>query len=1598
MSSRNKLVKAIQNLFRQMMQLARVITKSLMNWLLRSLLIIGRRSKLSTAGFLLPTVTMVILVVILLTTAMMFRAFDRSKNASNIRVDTAVLAAGTPAIDRAKAKIAALFTDPTLPRSTPGDSPLSEAMTSSIKAYTLGDEVPLKLGFDIDKNGGALNETGQLEKQETLKTAWRYPVDTDNDGKFDSFTLYGIFFRSPTRDTSGKFDRPRNPLEARTPPLDESSTSNQCPAASGTSASLVGDTNWQKLGSKLKKSFYVFTATVPITDPALLGLDTTKYQAAKTKGFSALEFQQDQARIPLTNNAVVYEDDLEIAPGAGLKLNGRIFANANLLTGKVFDPIRLYQVSSPDSCFFEAENSKIVVGGNVGNGRITGEGEGNGVQVDLFNPDANPGANPLGANINATNKSVTEAATDTAYNSLAYAQRLNLLVDAQFAKADTTDPSEVKSNIIKRQAAAGNTLDPVELRREELEIYFGKRLRRVPFKEVAFGASGVGTETAGSVLLGSGDSLRPLDKWVYPFDFTNNNTSNTGLTLQLNKLPATEPQKQQEVYKGREKLIGDRILVGNNLPFLWYDTTTAKFIGKDSPQKILPTNNWDEVGNNPATQARTRTTRVDKLTSLNAGVTERDGLMEQKAAEAKPNPLDNQGGLRIVTGAGIYVDDDGVVGNGVALRPRNTYSFLPNPTLNTGVTPPPNLNNNAALPNIYVWPDSMPMTGGAGEARKGDLLMRATAVYHYAQEAGAAQKPIACVSSYYNPTNAITAQNEEALLANWTNPSADKTAGTLANPGGLKNGRSNNGIVYTFPGRNIATYLLELTRQARLVFPDGRIANEPLRNALEKNTLNKPLSLAENSAIDTAICAIELLKTPSPVPMAAPPVPHGAIYETTFLDAREIKSIGNATTPLSTDYNRSLELRQPLEVRATALDVNLLRTKTIAGGPGGQEYLIPNSGIIYATRDDALLDKSNSSKLVSPTDYQLDPTRRPNAIVLTNGSNLSRQTGYRPEEKGFILASNLPAYVKGDFNLHSEGEEFKGGSLLADDWSNFYARTAANINDNFACRTGDPRLPNNKCQTGDTWRAATVLADAVTLLSNNYRFGFRNEGDFDLRNNVGNAPGYDFNGNNTISATDPAVSEIALGFDLNGNNNKTDTIVLETQITATAAQKLNGLFDNNFLTSADWFQPADGFPKDFDIAPTATGVQGSSYVNNFVTPIQRRVVGFPEYLMEMCTKVPVSSCTPTDWSVDGGGMKASGQIGVLYALGTHKAGTTADLAYDSDTADSAPEFRRYARRVAFRRNVGNGRLLLDANKHPVPLGIDGAGKIQAFEGSTAVVPRIKANAPTLWYRTTVRSTYGGLQVPVVNNYVATNPLFYQTANGQKLTGLDPKEQPLLVPVLQIQTPTGTPGSSALNPQGVSTDAGKNWMQTATETKSNLVAIAGDTPARPTESNGGLENFVRFLENWENVNSRISGSLIQYKRSAYATGPWQTIQLTGSTPKGDTALFGTGYRQVYRTKNTPLAGSSTEGMSPFYYPPNRQWGYDVALLSQLPDLITQQFTQPPTTPPSEYFREVNRDDPWIETLLCAVLVNPPNPTKPAAINDSQRPSTCAIPNN
>ena len=900
------------------------------------------------------------------------------------------------------------------------------------------------------------------------------------------------------------------------------------------------------------------------------------------------------------------------------------------------------------------------------------------------------------------------------------------------------------------------------------------------------------------------------------------------------------------------------------------------------------------------------------------------------------------------------------------------------------------------------------------------------------------------------------------------------------------------------------------------------------------------------------------------------------------------------------------------------------------------EYILPNSGIIYASRDDALPDLSNTSdagKLLSPTDFRLDPTRRPNGIRLINGSNLSRTTDNtdREAEKGLTLVTNLPVYVKGNFNLHRQPggstdiEEFT--EKLVSNWDNFYTRIAT-PDPNFACRpgkTGCPTISPNS--SGDTWRAATVISDAVTLLSD-FQDGFRDQGDFDLRNNAGSS--------------------------------------------AAQIRQRNGFWDNSFVTSAVWWD-TNSSSNPYPAEKTTDSYVGS-YLTNGVTPIQRRT-NFSEYVMEICRKLPVSACSPSDWEVGtsnssttpgttpGGGtagrsITAGGTTGAPTAgaptgasalIGTPTnqllAGTTAKPPID-------PADQRYARRVAFLRDPSSGVLTLKTlptgEVTPTPLGINRSGKVDAFSyDKPNIIPNLANNA--LWFRTTTNARSkpfcNGNNDPAGSgctsddrSYAANNLLYYDgnntrlfspptvdipgvpslnlpaespassytictqqssskkysvgsgtnkpelgqcssepgnpmaqiqaalqgfmklqpddnlnnnsiirrpqptplaqtfaaspgtttaftsnplnpsqpvvnviditgdfttpcpprsqtlkssatittinlagndnsifvlrknsdlnfgspaTANACPVTlnlnGVDPnnvfwaingnvqwnkpaatvagnfitkstvtpnlqrenvifqgggrllgfsgfpldqsftaiasKEQPSLVPVLQIHSPDGVPSGGGNLDQG-SGQFQKQWIQQAkTDTTFNAAFVSGNSPSRPLEQPAGLDNFVRFLEQWQGKTTNIKGNFIQFERSAYATAPFAPIRSDNITKNdGSLSLFG------YSPTKYPVDSTTADTM-PYYTAPTRQWGFDVGLLSQSPDLFAQKFTQQPVAPPNEFFREVGRNDSWIQTLLCAADASDrvggraATYTQYTVTDKNQRPSTC-----
>jgi type II secretory pathway pseudopilin PulG len=1733
---KSKLTKVIVSLLRRILGVTRSGAKRLMRAMLQALMAMGRRARLPVAGFVLPTVTMVLLVVILLTVAIVLRSFDRANTARNVRVNQQVLAAATPALDRAKAKINYLLNGPLRPTATPSDQELYRLMAEydTTDIYSFGDETRLKLSFPL--NGPTITNAGNPKnppstqvgatpiENEAINTAWRYPVDTNNDGLYDTFTLYGIFFRSPPRKVLEEgFTRTRKPLDARTPPMVLGSIKSGCEAAVGSAASLVGDSGWYRIKGKLQKSFFVYTVNVPVTADDIPNTDNpAKYKPfTGTTSISALEYQQDAVRIPLSNNAVVYEDDLDISPGVPLNLNGRILTNSNLLVSSLSGAkgVKLHQVSSPESCFYDQENSKIVVAGNLINGNALNSNATE-VEVHLFQgAKTAPNKNPV---INTANQSVAASTTSfqVLYNNNAYANRLAQLVAEQMVKSPASDPESVKL------AIKG---PPPKQRQEALEGYFKERIRKVPFAENIVPVS--------PAIEGSGNDLRPVDDWSLP---TGPGTAQeggtggpTGLTLVAGQLQAAKPDPQPE----KEDFLGDRINVGNNLPALRWDSTATPpaFVDRSDPQKVLPETDWNAGGGK-----RERTPQVTQLGDV--GGQDRGGFWENSAAEIPKTVVDGVGGLRVITGAGVY---------------ERLNSFLPPPLWDNPATPaldPLPTYDDPAMPGTQafpiVWSDSMPMSPvpgvqiaynnalpfpGSWEAAplpanitlaalppepgsidpntpkyaKGDLRMRATAVYHYAQNgydkaelalkpAGTqpTQTPIACVSSYYDPSTDSTARNIDPL---------PDVSGVIR---GLRNSTligSNNGVVYGWSGagrpgaltltNGLFTGGSALETQANYVFPDGRFANGPLREALQLDDDKR--TLAQKAAIDSTQCSLDILAGAVQSSILGPQ--EGQIREVAFLNAREIKAIerDDLTTPvdetftlssplspvggtrdpnaafLKGNYNLALEDREPLEVRVTQLDIDKLRKATIgqnyADRAPTEEFLLPNSGIIYASRDDALPDRSdrtqsttvpgtideNTSRLASPTDARLDPSRKPNGIMLVNGDKLFRRETPKSDpsatdivvEKGLTLVSNLPVYIQGNFNLHgriddpttgafTQVEEFIDGEHLnRPSWGNFYNRTT--LDKSFACRAGDKRLPDCK---GDFWRPATVLADSITVLSSNFRPGFRNEGDFDLRNNAGSTvlSTYDFDGTTGNDPVPAKLSRLYNGFFTNN---------FVTNGLSSGSFDTNGLI-NPLLTTPPPGQLTDATYIATPPAPTPLPiplpVTDSSYFNNFVTPVQRRGQ-FPHYVMEVCVKLPTAACGPNDWYINPPQPGSTAGVRANTIADTIAAGTTVlySQALTLATTDTSPfkagttanppvpELQRFPRRLAFHRNTANqlvdvsGANVVTPGSPPQPLGIGTTNNVLFGEGAPT--------ANSLWFVASAGTSvnYGGTGEPpyfVNNSEKDGNGLdLPQLPSAPTLSTLpaNPLAQPLLMPVLQTQVLTNlTAAGSTPPPPGPTDDVATNtrWLPRPTDTSQNLLLVAGDTPSRAIsttagDSNGGLQNLPRFLENWgppptsgaATAVNNIQGGFFQFNRSAYSTAPYTPIlsavpsdvlppvplQSLFALPPTPPPSAPSPYTPPPTRYNTSIGGAGTpiSGRIPFFSPPTRNWGYDVGLLSQPPDLFTQRFTTPPTTPrPAEYFREVSRDDDWVKTLMCGVLENTPT-TQATKIVKLTDPTQC-----
>jgi hypothetical protein len=141
---------------------------------------------------------------------------------------------------------------------------------------------------------------------------------------------------------------------------------------------------------------------------------------------------------------------------------------------------------------------------------------------------------------------------------------------------------------------------------------------------------------------------------------------------------------------------------------------------------------------------------------------------------------------------------------------------------------------------------------------------------------------------------------------------------------------------------------------------------------------------------------------------------------------------------------------------------------------------------------------------------------------------------------------------------------------------------------------------------------------------------------------------------------------------------------------------------------------------------------------------------------------------------------------------------------------------------------------------------------------------------------------------------------------------------------------------------------KPLIQTQTN-RVNAIIISGLTPSRAGQAYGGLHNFPRFIENWRTL--YISGSLLQLQFSRYATGPFS--------------------QNSWETGTSPTGGEQIK----YYSPPQRRWGYDVALQYAPAGPLASRFVSVSNTPRSEFYSEPPADDPYL-VLLCEQISDAP----------------------
>lgn len=357
--STRKLSRAIDQLIREAQQLSRNMSKAVVHWLLRCLLLIGRQPLFNASGgFVLPTTVLLLLVLTLTVGSIGVRTYNRTVQTSSERQQRVIFNAATPAIDRAKAKLEFLFDaqrDRRFPSGVPAENWLLGMMYNDERVLPGNTTVPrLTISGDQDPYTFPDETRVNVAGDGLPDNAWRYRIDTDGDNAADSTVVYSVIFGTPA--TLADLNKPNdaavlaraNALQVRHGPLSNAGRTNSACQVTNANAIPPVEAGWFRNLSNtsiLRKNFQVNVFVKP---------------DSPTGTVSTLEFHQDREVNRGNKWGAWFRNDLEIFPGPQFNWNGAMHTEGNLFS-TASSNFQGHMISSPASCLYSKEASEISV-------------------------------------------------------------------------------------------------------------------------------------------------------------------------------------------------------------------------------------------------------------------------------------------------------------------------------------------------------------------------------------------------------------------------------------------------------------------------------------------------------------------------------------------------------------------------------------------------------------------------------------------------------------------------------------------------------------------------------------------------------------------------------------------------------------------------------------------------------------------------------------------------------------------------------------------------------------------------------------------------------------------------------------------------------------------------------------------------------------------------------------------------------------------------------------------------------------------------------------------------------------------------------------